>query len=395
MSTVNCGVCENVVLATSSCPVTGVVAVQVDVANASASVTPGVRPQGVLVSAGEATDGVVVDAYAILIGGANAVSSVSHTLVVAELLESVAKAKSSTIQTIHQLAEATADAHDTVLVAGAAQLLTSAAQAIASIPAYGTTSRILLHSEGVIKSSFASLGLSELASSSASAVGTVAVLQRRVNVDATSSVEATSSLGVSAAPETYLLTSTAVGTSLTQLRTNVSVLVSATATGTAEAWYQDPSAKAWVMNTETTAVGWYDNFDFESIASWQGRELAVGPDGVHELVGDTDNGVPIDAAVESGFTDFGAPQTKRLDNLYFGYTSRGRLAVKTEVRESGHLPSVYLLEQRDASAPRNSRVTPGKGLWGRYWRLTLTNVDGTDFEVDDATVDIAVSTRRL
>ena len=121
----------------------------------------------------------------------------------------------------------------------------------------------------------------------------------------------------------------------------------------------------------------------------------MGPDSIHELTGNSDNGQKIDSLVESGFTDFGVAQTKRLDNMYFGYTSDGQIAVQTEVYESGSTPSTYLLEERDANAPRNSRVTPGKGLWGRYWRLTITNVDGADFEVHDATVDIAVSTRRI
>ena len=180
-----------------------------------------------------------------------------------------------------------------------------------------------------------------------------------------------------------------------QVQTDVVLSISSSAEATSDVWFKDPTSKAWVMNTETTAMGWYDNFSFESIVSWKGRELAVGPDGIHELAGDTDNGEKIDSLVESGFTDFGVAQTKRLDNMYFGYTSDGQIAVQTEVYESGSPPSTYLLEERDANAPRNSRVTPGKGLWGRYWRLTITNVDGADFEVHDATVDIAVSTRRI
>ena len=197
------------------------------------------------------------------------------------------------------------------------------------------------------------------------------------------------------ASNTHIFIVWMVGTSLVLLQTSATLAITSSADGLSDVWFKDPTSKAWVMNTETTAVGWYDNFSFESIVSWKGRELAVGPDGIHELVGDTDNGVRIDSFVESGFTDFGATQTKRLDNMYFGYTSGGQIAVKAEVYESGHPPSTYLLEARDANAPRNSRVTPGKGLWGRYWRLTISNVDGADFEVHDASVDIAVSTRRI
>jgi hypothetical protein len=56
---------------------------------------------------------------------------------------------------------------------------------------------------------------------------------------------------------------------------------------------------------------------------------------------------------------------------------------------------VYYLEERDAGAPRNSRIIPGKGLVGRYWRTTTANVDGAAFRIYDTTIDIATSMRRV
>ena len=389
-----CEVCESVALATSSCPATDVIMVRGEVANATSSMVSSPQPQGVLVETANATDAVTIDAYAVLINSANAASTVNHTMVITELLRSSASGVSSVVQGLEQMAEAAANATDEILVADASQLLVSAAQAMSSIAGAGTIADVFLESKGEAKS-FASLGLLEAVTSSANATGMIAVLQRRVDVLATSTADAASTASPSGAPETYLLLSTANGTSLVQVQTDVVLSISSSAEATSDVWFKDPTSKAWVMNTETTAMGWYDNFSFESIVSWKGRELAVGPDGIHELVGDTDNGQKIDSLVESGFTDFGVAQTKRLDNMYFGYTSDGQIAVQTEVYESGSPPSTYLLEERDANAPRNSRVTPGKGLWGRYWRLTITNVDGADFEVHDATVDIAVSTRRI
>ena len=389
-----CEVCESVALATSSCPATDVIMVRGETANATSSMVAAPQPQGVVVSSGASTSSTVVDAYAVLLNSANAASTVNHTMVITELLRSSASGVSSVVQGLEQMAEAAANATDEILVADASQLLVSAAQAMSSIAGAGTIADVFLESKGEAKS-FASLGLLEAVTSSADATGMIAVLQRRVDVLATSTADAASTASPSGAPETYLLLSTANGTSLVQVQTDVVLSISSSAEATSDVWFKDPTSKAWVMNTETTAMGWYDNFSFESIVSWKGRELAVGPDGIHELAGDTDNGQKIDSLVESGFTDFGVAQTKRLDNMYFGYTSDGQIAVKTEVYESGSPPSTYLLEERDANAPRNSRVTPGKGLWGRYWRLTITNVDGADFEVHDATVDIAVSTRRI
>lgn len=388
-----CEICESVALATSSCPATDVIMVRVETANATSTMVAAPQPMGVVPSAAVASSSVVIDAYAVLINSGSAGSTVSHTLVVTDLLRSGANGVSSVVQALDQMATSTASATDQILSSEASQMLVSSAQAMSALTA-STSAGALIASTGAA-ASFASLGLVEAVTSSAEATGMVAVLQRRVDVDATASANATSSADPSAAPETFLLLSTATGTSLVMLQTSATLAITSSADGLSDVWFKDPTSKAWVMNTETTAVGWYDNFSFESIVSWKGRELAVGPDGIHELVGNTDNGVRIDSFVESGFTDFGAAQTKRLDNMYFGYTSGGQIAVKAEVYESGHPPSTYLLEARDANAPRNSRVTPGKGLWGRYWRLTISNVDGADFEVHDATVDIAVSTRRI
>lgn len=389
-----CEVCESVALATSSCPATDVIMVRGETANATSSMVASPQPQGVLVETANATSAVTIDAYAVLVNSANAASSVNHTMVITGLLQDSAKGVSTVVQGLNQMAESVATATDEILVAGASQLLVSAAQAMSSIAGAGTIADVFLESKGEAKS-FASLGLLEDVTSSANATGMIAVLQRRVDVLATSTADAASTASPSGVPETYLLLSTANGTSLVQVQTDVVLSISSSAEATSDVWFKDPTSKAWVMNTETTAMGWYDNFSFESIVSWKGRELAVGPDGIHELAGDTDNGQKIDSLVESGFTDFGVAQTKRLDNMYFGYTSDGQIAVQTEVYESGSPLSTYLLEERDANAPRNSRVTPGKGLWGRYWRLTITNVDGADFEVHDATVDIAVSARRI
>lgn len=161
------------------------------------------------------------------------------------------------------------------------------------------------------------------------------------------------------------------------------------------ALFRDPDAVAWLLNTETGAASWHTNFGFESIAQVGARTFAVGPEGLYELTGDTDDGEQIAARVKTGFWDFKLEQTKRLDNMYFGYTSPGQLALDVEAAESGYAAQRYLLEPRAASEPRNSRVTPGKGLVSRYWRLTISNKDGVPFHVRSMTADLANSNRRV
>lgn len=387
----SCEIVEELVVATSECPATDVIMVQSSVGNGSSAVMPGVTQPTITDTAG-ATSQVTIDAYAMMINVAQASSDVSPSLVVTSLLSDAARGRSSLIAAFNEMAESVANAEDEIAAMDVPQLLLSAAQATSSLAA--NTVAVFQANEAAKATSSVALGLLETAAEGASASSTV-VLLRRVEESVTSTAEGTDGVVATAKPQTFLLLSSGEAASMVMLQSSSQLLLESTAEVSSDVWYKDPGRVAWLMNTETTAASWYDNFDFESITQPPGKVLAVGPDGLYELGGSTDSGEQIDAEVVSGFADFGAAQTKRVDNLYFGYTSEGRISVTTETYESGYPPSTYYLEQRDASAPRNSRVTPGKGLWGRYWRMTIRNVDGADFEVHDATVDIAVSSRRV
>lgn len=387
----SCEIVEELVVATSSCPATDVIMVQSSVGNGTSSTMPGIT-QPTITESGNATSQVSIDAYAMMINVAEAHSDVSPSLVVTSLISNAAQGKSSLFAVFNEMAESVANAEDEIAAMDVPQLLLSAAQATSSLVA--NTVAVFQANESAKATSSVALGLLETAAEGASASSMV-VLLRRVEESVVSNAEGTDEVVASSEPQAFLLLSSGEAASMVMLQSSSQLLLESTAEVSSDVWYKDPGRVAWLMNTETTAASWYDNFDFESIAQPPGKVLAVGPDGLYELVGATDSGEQIDAEVVSGFADFGAAQTKRVDNLYFGYTSEGRISVTTETYESGHPPSTYFLEQRAANAPRNSRVTPGKGLWGRYWRMTIRNVDGADFEVHDATVDIAVSSRRV
>lgn len=153
---------------------------------------------------------------------------------------------------------------------------------------------------------------------------------------------------------------------------------------------------AFVVNTETSAVSHYTNFGFDSFAQLpDGRVLAAGPTGLAVLEGPNDAGSPIHAAITTGFSDFKTPQTKRVEAVYFGYTSDGQMDFMAEARDSGHSPTTYRLEERLSTTPRTTRVHIGKGLFGRYWRFTVQNVGGSAFEIHDMAADVATSARRV
>lgn len=386
-----CEILEASAEATSDCPSIEGVTVLVAGAVSAAEVNIG-RTHALMTGAGESTSQVTIDAYAILNGAAAGTSTLSHTLVVTGLVFDAANAKGSAIVGLTEVLEAVAQASAEIAAADVPVMLVSGAQATGSIVA--NTIGIYEADASASAKSSVTLGMAELANSAAVSASMV-VLLRRVNELVVNNADGVSTAYPSNVPQDFLLISTASGSGLALVQGDHNLLIEADASANAGVWYTDPGRKAWVMNTETTAASWYDNFDFESITQTPDGVLAVGPDGLYTLDADTDAGINIQAEVVSGLQDFGAPQTKRMDYMYFGYTSGGQISVTPEVYESGHAPVTYFLEQRDASAPRNSRVEPGKGLFGRYWRVTIRNVAGADFEVHDTTVDIAVSNRKV
>jgi len=386
-----CEIVEDLVVGESSCPATDVILVQPDVGASSSAVVVGVLPP-VLVGDTQAVSQVSPTAYAVLLGVASCSSSASATTSISLVVSDLATGEARTVTGFNGVATGVGTASSLSPEMFAEHVLVAHAAAVSALIAGSQASTLLVAYATAVSS--ASPGQQEDLTASASATGSI-VVRRNVYAAPGETAVAASTVFASDAPATLLLTSACQAVSVAEPQTAAAPYLAAVAAAASDVWFKDPGRIAWVLNTETTAASWYDNFDFESITQTPDKVLGVGPDGLYELVGGTDSGEQIDAETVSGFSDFGVPQTKRVDNMYFGYTSDGRISVTVETYESDHSPATYLLEQRAADAPRNSRATPGKGMWGRYWRFTIKNVAGADFEVHDASVDIAASSRRI
>lgn len=383
---------ESAAEGTSACPAIGIMATSIGAGTASEVPTLGLT-QAPMVGTAAATSSLVhIEAYAVQIGSAGAMGLAINSVELSSMLLASAAASGVTLATMNQFCDEAAEASGITTI-DMPQILLSAAIAT-SITMADTTATVFSDTAAEATGSIASLGLGEIATGTAAGSGVIALL-RRVDQLVVGSGESASTATPTVVPGVYLLINTGEGASLVVLQTGRQISLFAEAEASGEVSFKDPSRIAWVMNTETTAACWYDNFDFDSIAQTPSKVLAVGPDGLYELSGGTDNGDAIDASLTTGFMDFGTNNQKHVDAVYFGYTSTGRIAVTAETQDSGHSPYTYYLEERPATAPTNSRVVPGKGLVGRYWRFTIRNVAGADFEVFDSSADIAVSSRRL
>ena len=169
----------------------------------------------------------------------------------------------------------------------------------------------------------------------------------------------------------------------------------------------DDRAVAWVMNAETGAVCWWQNWQFvDAVQLDDGRVLAVGPQGVSEWVGQTDEDEPVRAHVTwgllemGGFDEAGAPRPnerlKRMTQLTVGYHAEQALQLMVHAFAHGQTPVNYTMPPQVAGRAlwhRNHRLVTGRGMRARYWRMQLSGVG--PFQVHGLTADMATSTRRM
>ena len=148
---------------------------------------------------------------------------------------------------------------------------------------------------------------------------------------------------------------------------------------------------AWAVNLDSGASTEYRNYPFETVANIGGRYFGAAFEGLYELTGDTDAGVPIEAKFDIGRKDFGNKQLKRIEQIYLGITSKGQMMVKVTAEGAS-----YTYPMREFGEHiQTQRVTPGKGMRANYFGFEIGNTAGCEFEITSLDMMVAESARRI
>lgn len=135
-----------------------------------------------------------------------------------------------------------------------------------------------------------------------------------------------------------------------------------------------------VMHTESSALTTYDNFKFNSFATFNGVYLGANDNGIFALSGATDDGAAINAMAQVGITDFGSSHLSRIDRCYVGYRTDGNLILRVFTEEKTSRD--YLMQATGRSGLHGNHVRIGKGLAARYWSYAILNQNGAYFDLD-------------
>jgi hypothetical protein len=148
------------------------------------------------------------------------------------------------------------------------------------------------------------------------------------------------------------------------------------------------------LNTKTNAVSTYSNGNFNSLCTFNGVVLAATSTGIVALMGDTDQGVNINASLSSGVSDFKSEQMKRVLCGYVGYRAAGNMELTLITDE--HHENIYRIEPRQLSTDIHpTRVKFGKGVTGRYTQWKWENKAGADFQLDSLSLDVQQLSRKI
>lgn len=139
-----------------------------------------------------------------------------------------------------------------------------------------------------------------------------------------------------------------------------------------------------IMNLQNRASSQYSNFDFNSFCKIGDTILAASDDGLFTLGGDTDNGGQIDAQFALATSDFGIENLKRIRSAYVGGRMDGNLKLTLEDDEGN--ARTYDLEPLKTDRQTGMKATTGRDGLGRYFTVSISNVNGSDFRVDSISV---------
>lgn len=152
----------------------------------------------------------------------------------------------------------------------------------------------------------------------------------------------------------------------------------------------DGEYTGWAMNTRTSAVTEYSNYQFNSFARMGNIYLGASADGLYELRGDDDSGEDVASLLRGGFMRFGGTKLSRLKAAYIAMRApNSEVLLKIETADG--LEYVY---QIDTRSMRNSKVDMGKGQRAVYFTYELQTI-GQDFDLDTIEFVPIVMQRRV
>ena len=150
--------------------------------------------------------------------------------------------------------------------------------------------------------------------------------------------------------------------------------------------------KTYAVHAETFAQSRDEGVSFNSVARLGALLIGANENGLYLLGAYTDDGAPIHALAKFPAEDEAGAYLRRVESMVAGYRADGELRLTVETDDGD--PQEYIMESLGGQECHPARVKIGKGMKGRYWRMTLENADGASFAIDKLDIDWLNLSRR-
>jgi len=136
------------------------------------------------------------------------------------------------------------------------------------------------------------------------------------------------------------------------------------------------------INMKKLALSQYANFDFNSMTMFNGVPLAASADGIFSLFdANTDDGVSVDAIVETVLSNFGIPTKKKPRRMYVSLEASGDMVLKLKT-DDGDYKIYQFTPDQVKQLQHRVPVDVGSKHKGDFWLLRVENKSGCDFSID-------------
>ena len=140
-----------------------------------------------------------------------------------------------------------------------------------------------------------------------------------------------------------------------------------------------------------TATSQYGNFNFNSMAVFNGVAIGAGVDGVFSLFdAENDNGAYIESIIETVLSNFGVISKKKPRRLYLSLEASGSLLIKLKV-DGGDYSSYSFTPKQLGQLQHRTPLSVSTFQKGDYWMMRIENIDGIDFSIDDISALFIIS----
>lgn len=148
------------------------------------------------------------------------------------------------------------------------------------------------------------------------------------------------------------------------------------------------------LNLENMAPSQYGDYNFNSMATFNGYPIAAGEAGIFQLdSGDDFNGVSIDSLIETVKTDMGTENLQAIRSINIGYETSDDLTISI-ITDDVITQSYTLTPEQGSQFQHGNRLSVGSTAIGRYRTYKIENTSGCDFSIDTISVVPIVMNRR-